>query len=213
MNTRSPQQVRHIRDSSNCPGGATSTQPAGTCASDAGGCRCGGLGQNANQVHDEELGDDQDTVKTVRRVAQAYSTHGGMSLVCPSLPVQIVREQCDWAVECKCMQTRGSEVRVMVCAWQWTMITPGRIGNSTGNDILGASLDPKRVKKARAEGKGEFHKHEVYTKVPTQIVWMKRIKKSDDEDSEYRSRLVAKQIKRGNIFGMTCLPPPLLRGP
>eukprot|EP00969_Alexandrium_andersonii_P014742 644340-Alexandrium_andersonii.AAC.1 len=76
------------------------------------------------------------------------------------------------------------------------------------------------VRKAREEETKEFKRHGVYEKVPIeecrretgkapiQVRWVD-INKGDEERPEYRSRLVAKEIKRdqrGDLFAAT---PPL----
>ena len=88
------------------------------------------------------------------------------------------------------------------------------------DDVTGKSLDSKLVKQARTEEMKEFNKHGVYHKVPVKECWDKTgkaplgvrwidINKGDDENKEYRSRLVAKEIKmdkREDLFAAT---PPL----
>ena len=88
------------------------------------------------------------------------------------------------------------------------------------DDLSGKRLNPKLVKEARKEEMVEFRKHGVYVKVPIQRCWDETgkdpigvrwvdINKGDDEDPEYRSRLVAQEInmdKREDLFAAT---PPL----
>ena len=73
------------------------------------------------------------------------------------------------------------------------------------DDLSGKRLDPKLVKEARKEEMAEFRKHGVYAKVPIQQCWKETgkdpigvrwvdISKGDDEEPEYRSRLVAQEI-------------------
>ena len=78
--------------------------------------------------------------------------------------------------------------------------------HSVWDDISGAKLDPAQVSKARMEEMKELHKHGVYLKVPIEECWRETgkkpigvrwvdINKGDDVNPEYRSRLVAKEIK------------------
>ena len=76
-------------------------------------------------------------------------------------------------------------------------------------------LDPLLVKRAREEEMKEFSNHGVYAKVPLRecfertgkkpigVKWVD-INKGDEEKPEYRSRLVAKEIKKGTK-GRICL--------
>ena len=75
------------------------------------------------------------------------------------------------------------------------------------DDVSGKILDQDMVKAARKEEIEEYHKHEVYTKTeigecwketgkaPIKVKWID-INKGGAENPEYRSRLVAKEIKR-----------------
>ena len=87
-------------------------------------------------------------------------------------------------------------------------------------DDSGKMLKTEKVILARKEEIEEFRKHNVYLKVPIEecyqvtgkgplgIRWID-INKGDDEFEEYRSRLVAKEIKfdrRADLFAAT---PPL----
>ena len=87
--------------------------------------------------------------------------------------------------------------------------------------VSGNELDPEMVLKARKEEMDQFKKHEVYEKVREEVClavtgkapigsrWID-INKGDDANPDYRSRLVAQQIKYQskdkNIFAAT---PPL----
>ena len=87
------------------------------------------------------------------------------------------------------------------------------------DDVSGEPLDTRKVKQAREEEMTEFHKHTVYRKVPIRESWEKTgkapldirwidINKGDEENQEYRSRLVAKKIKmdkREDLFAATPL--------
>ena len=77
-------------------------------------------------------------------------------------------------------------------------------------------LDPLLVRRAREEDMKEFNKHGVYVKVPLRecfertgkkpigVKWVD-INKGDEEKPEYRSRLVAKEIKKkGQKGGFVC---------
>ena len=90
----------------------------------------------------------------------------------------------------------------------------------TWDDVSGKPLDTAKVKKARKEEMVEFAKHGVYHKVPIQECWDKTgkaplgirwidINKGDDKDEEYRSRLVAKEIKKDNREDLFAATPPL----
>ena len=73
------------------------------------------------------------------------------------------------------------------------------------DDLSGKRLKPELVKKARAEEMAEFRKHGVYVKVPVKMCWEETgkepigvrwvdINKADDEEPDYRSRLVAQEV-------------------
>ena len=89
------------------------------------------------------------------------------------------------------------------------------------DDVSGNQLDPKMVLKAREEEMEQFRKHDVYEKVQEEVCWAVTgkapigtrwidINKGDEVNPEYRSRLVAQQVKYNskekNIFAAT---PPL----
>ena len=83
--------------------------------------------------------------------------------------------------------------------------------------VSGAELDPKLVKKARAEEVEYVHKMNLYDKVPTSECYQKTgrapiivrwivINKGDKQQPNYRSRLVAREIntyKRDDLFAAT----------
>ena len=88
------------------------------------------------------------------------------------------------------------------------------------DDARGFPLKQELVEKARMEEMREFAKHGVYTKVPEAdcwnatgkgpigVIWVD-INKGDEDRPEYRSRLVAKELKqdmREDLFAAT---PPL----
>ena len=67
---------------------------------------------------------------------------------------------------------------------------------------------------------GEFAKHQVYEKVPTEECWRETgaapigtrwvdVNKGDDGKPEYRSRLVAKEIKTNKREDLFAATPPL----
>ena len=79
------------------------------------------------------------------------------------------------------------------------------------DDISGKPLDKKLVIKARMEEMGELAKHTVYEKVPLEECWNTTgaapigtrwvdVNKGDEQNLEYRSRLVAKEIKVNGRF-------------
>ena len=89
------------------------------------------------------------------------------------------------------------------------------------DDISGEPLDAEGVKEARKEEIRDVRKHEVYVKVPLKECWdatgkdpigtrwVDVKKKGDKVHPEYRSRLVAKEVKldkREDLFAAT---PPL----
>ena len=88
------------------------------------------------------------------------------------------------------------------------------------DDMSGKELDPRLVSKARLEDMEEFRKHKVYVKVrieeclrktgkkPIGSRWVD-INKGDESDPEYRSRLVAKEIKKDNSQDLFAATPPL----
>merc|ERR1711888_573137 len=87
-------------------------------------------------------------------------------------------------------------------------------------DLSGKPLIPELVKKARLEELGEIAKHKVYEKVPLDECWKATgqppigtrwvdANKGDDQNPDYRSRLVAQEInnhRREDLFAAT---PPL----
>jgi len=77
------------------------------------------------------------------------------------------------------------------------------------DDITGKELDPTGVRKAREEEINEYKQHGVYEKGPIEQCWERTdkapipvrwidINKGDKLNPEYRSRLVAKEIKMDN---------------
>ena len=102
--------------------------------------------------------------------------------------------------------------------WDWE--NWGCEAEDVYDDISGEKLDPILVKKARAEEMAEVRKHGLYEKRtieecmritgkrPIGVRWVD-INKGDTVNPEYRSRLVAKEIKinkREDLFAAT---PPL----
>jgi len=88
------------------------------------------------------------------------------------------------------------------------------------DDVTGEPLDFEGVLKARAEEIAEYRKHNVYSKVPIAeciaktgkkpigMRWID-INKGDRTNPDYRSRLVAKEIKRDNRTDLFAATPPL----
>ena len=88
------------------------------------------------------------------------------------------------------------------------------------DDITGSKLNPEGVIQARADEMEGVHRHKVYIKVPINQCWERTgespitvrwvdINKGDEIHPDYRSRLVARQIKinkREDLFAAT---PPL----
>ena len=88
------------------------------------------------------------------------------------------------------------------------------------DDVSGKALDPEKVREARKEELGYFHRYEVYEKVPTRECWERTgkapigvrwidINKGDAENPAYRSRLVATEIKRDQREDLFAATPPL----
>ena len=80
------------------------------------------------------------------------------------------------------------------------------IRDSAWDDVSGNELDPELTLKARKEEMDQFMKHEVYEKVKEEGCWNVTgkapigtrwidINKGDEANPEYRSRLVAQQVK------------------
>ena len=81
-------------------------------------------------------------------------------------------------------------------------------------------LPKAEVEKARLEELRQVYNHNVYTKVPLQqcidetgqmpitVRWLD-VNKGDEENPEYRSRLVAQEIKRDKREGLIAATPPL----
>ena len=88
------------------------------------------------------------------------------------------------------------------------------------DDVSGRKLNPQIVEAARREELALFQKHTVYEKVPLQrcidetgkqpigIKWIDT-NKGDETCPDYRSRLVAQEIKRSNLDEMFAATPPL----
>jgi hypothetical protein len=88
------------------------------------------------------------------------------------------------------------------------------------DDLSGKELDPELVKKAREEEMKEVNKHGVYIKVPIEECWTNTgkdpigtrwvdVNKGDESNPDYRSRLVAQEIKRDNREDLFAATPPL----
>ena len=87
------------------------------------------------------------------------------------------------------------------------------------DDKSGKELDPGMIKDARCEEMEEFKKHRVYDKVPLQealrvtgkkpigVRWVD-VNKGDEFNPEYRSRLVAKEIKKYDDLDLFAATPP-----
>ena len=100
------------------------------------------------------------------------------------------------------------------------MICPEEVHKIYWDDVASQPLDQKLVKKAKAAEMEEFKKHNVYTKVPIEEAWeaMKKapigvrwmdVNKGDKVHPEYRSRLVAKEIKKSVNLDLFATTPPL----
>ena len=88
------------------------------------------------------------------------------------------------------------------------------------DDVTNLPLDPVLVKKAREEEMQQFRRHGAYEKVPVQEAhevtgkgpigsgWLD-INKGDTGAPEYRSRLVAKEVRRTKDDDMFAASPPL----
>jgi len=88
------------------------------------------------------------------------------------------------------------------------------------DDVTGEPLDFEGVIRARAEEIAEYRKHNVYSKVPISeciaktgkkpigMRWID-INKGDKTNPDYRSRLVAKEIKRDSRTDLFAATPPL----
>ena len=88
------------------------------------------------------------------------------------------------------------------------------------DDITGAKVETDLVITARAEEMAEFRKHGVYKlvkleeclrvtgKPPVGVRWVD-INKGDDVNPEYRSRLVAQELKRDRSLELFAATPPL----
>ena len=86
--------------------------------------------------------------------------------------------------------------------------------------MSGKELDPTGVEKAHLEELGELAKHGVYVKAPIAECWEETgkapigtrwidVNKGDDENPDYRSRLVAQEIKRDKREDLFAATPPL----
>ena len=88
------------------------------------------------------------------------------------------------------------------------------------DELSGELLESEGVKEARREEIKELYKHEVYTKVPEEECWKYTgkepisvkwvdVNKGDKVHPEYRSRLVAKEIKADKRIDLFAATPPL----
>ena len=88
------------------------------------------------------------------------------------------------------------------------------------DDMSGKELPEEGVRKARQEELGELKKHGVYRKVPLKECWEATgkepigtrwvdVNKGDEEKPDYRSRLVAQEIKRDRREDLFAATPPL----
>ena len=88
------------------------------------------------------------------------------------------------------------------------------------DDMSGKTLQSRLVQNARQEEMDEVQKHQVYKKVPIQQCWQETgkgpigtrwidINKGDDQNPEYRSRLVAQEIKQDKREDLFAATPPL----
>lgn len=88
------------------------------------------------------------------------------------------------------------------------------------DDMSGEKLSTEGVGKARAEEMKAVSKHSLYTKVPTKECWGKTgkgpigtrwvdVNKGDEVNSEYRSRLVAQEVKADKREDLVAATPPL----
>ena len=88
------------------------------------------------------------------------------------------------------------------------------------DEMTGMKMNPALVMQARKEEIDEYHKHQVYKKVPIKkcieetgkqpigIRWV-YVNKGDENTPEYRARLVAKEIKKDKRLDMFAATPPL----
>ena len=94
--------------------------------------------------------------------------------------------------------TRGDDE-----SWTFSVDKEGNYWDETS----GRKLDTEEVQRARLEEINQIHEHKVYTKVPIEQCWTETgkgpirvrwldINKGDEVNREYRSRLVAMEIKR-----------------
>ena len=88
------------------------------------------------------------------------------------------------------------------------------------DNLSGKDLDPKLIKEARAEDMRELKKHTAYEKVPLEECWGNAgqdpigtrwvdVNKGDNVNPEYRSRLVAQDIRREEREDLFAATPPL----
>ena len=88
------------------------------------------------------------------------------------------------------------------------------------DEFSGKKLDTEEVQRARLEEIIQIHEHKVYTKVPIEQCWTETgkgpirvrwldINKGDEVNREYRSRLVAMEIKRDKREDLFAATPPL----
>ncbi len=103
---------------------------------------------------------------------------------------------------------------------EWYTTTVGEMLEEAWDDVTGEELDPEEVKKARAEEIEFFRNRRVYRKVPIEqcvkrtgkhpikVRWVD-INKGDKRRPKYRSRLVAKDIKRNARPDLYAATPPL----
>ena len=102
----------------------------------------------------------------------------------------------------------------------WSEATEDEAEGRFWDDISGKEMDPEKVRKAREEEMDEYRKHGVYEKVPVAECWQETgkapigvrwvdVNKGDEDNPEYRSRLVAKEIKKERNDDLFAATPPL----
>ena len=103
---------------------------------------------------------------------------------------------------------RSGQVGCIIPTEEWLL---GNIYQSAEawDDITGKDLDPDGVRNARQEEIREYEQHGVYVNVAIEQCWEQKgkapiparwidIRKGDAVNPEYKSRLVAKEIKMDN---------------
>ena len=161
-----------------------------------GGARSSGVKRRADDAQEDELM----TSRIRRKLDEAREDDMQISTVFETMQNEAIQEHYD-------IEARGADT---VVAYE----------REYYDNLNGERLDPELVRKARAEEMREFANYGVYRKVPLSecydrtgkepigVRWVD-VNKGDRTSPEYRSRLVAQEIKRDKRLDLFAGMPPL----